>query len=68
MLFSMTGFGSDVYSDGNLTLETEIKSLNSRYLDFSIKLPKELSKYEFDIRERIRDKIIRGNSRSSRFY
>lgn len=60
MLLSMTGFGKDTFSNDNFTIETEIKSLNSRYLDLSIKLPRELSQHEFAIRELLKSKIIRG--------
>lgn len=56
----MTGFGKDTFSNDNFTIETEIKSLNSRYLDLSIKLPRELSQHEFAIRELLKSKIIRG--------
>lgn len=60
MLFSMTGYGNNTFSNDNFTLETEIKSLNSRYLDLSIKLPRELSQHEFAIRDLLKSKIIRG--------
>lgn len=60
MLLSMTGYGSDVYSTDNYTIETEIKSLNSRYLDLTVRLPKELSQHEFAVRDLIKSKIIRG--------
>ena len=60
MLLSMTGFGKGTFSNDNFTIETEIKSLNSRYLDLSIKLPRELSQHEFAIRELLKSKIIRG--------
>lgn len=60
MLKSMTGIGTDAFSNENFTLETEIKSLNSRFLDLSIKLPKELYKHEFAIRDLIKNKIGRG--------
>ncbi len=60
MLYSMTGFGKDVYSNEKFTLETEVKSLNSRYLDLSVRLPKELNQFEFSVRDLIKNKIIRG--------
>lgn len=60
MILSMTGFGRNVYSEGKFALESEIKSLNSRFLDLSVKVPKELSQYEFDIRDLIKSKLIRG--------
>ena len=60
MFYSMTGYGSDLYSDEKYSLETEIKSLNSRFLDLSVRLPKELSQFEFEIRDLVKAKILRG--------
>jgi len=60
MILSMTGFGSDIYSDAKYSVEIEVKSLNSRYLDLSVRMPKELSQYEFKIREIVKSKLIRG--------
>lgn len=60
MLLSMTGFGSDIYSNDKYTLETEIKSLNSRFLDLAVRLPRELSQHEFAVRDLIKSKLIRG--------
>ncbi len=60
MIRSMTGFGADIFSNDKFTLETEIKSLNSRFLDVSVKLPKELYKHEFAIRDLIKKKLGRG--------
>jgi uncharacterized protein (TIGR00255 family) len=60
MIASMTGYGTDTFSSDKYSVETEIKSLNSRYLDLSVKLPKELSKYEFNIRDLIKKYLIRG--------
>ena len=56
----MTGFGKDVFSNDEFTLETEIKSLNSRFLDISLKMPKELYSYEFPIRDILKNNIKRG--------
>ncbi|MBT8385913.1 MAG: YicC family protein [Ignavibacteria bacterium] len=56
----MTGFGNDSYTDDNYNLETEVKSLNSRFLDLSVRLPKELSQHEFTIRDLVKSKIVRG--------
>lgn len=60
MLLSMTGFGSEIYSNDKYTLETEIKSLNSRFLDLSVRLPRELSQHEFAVRDLVKSKLIRG--------
>lgn len=60
MLLSMTGYGNDIYSNNKFSFETEVRSLNSRFLDLSIKLPRELHKHEFAVRDFIKNKIIRG--------
>lgn len=56
----MTGYGKNETHFGNNIIETEIKSLNSRFLDLSVKLPKALSSKEFEIREKIKKSIKRG--------
>ena len=60
MFLSMTGFGNDTLSDNNIILETEVKSLNSRFLDLSVRLPKELSQHEFAVRDLVKNKLVRG--------
>ena len=60
MLLSMTGFGNDSYTDDNYNLETEVKSLNSRFLDLSVRLPRELSQHEFTVRDLVKNKLVRG--------
>ncbi|MAI88232.1 MAG: YicC family protein [Candidatus Marinimicrobia bacterium] len=49
MIKSMTGFGSASLSNEFFNLSIDIKSVNSRYLDYKIKLPKEIEKYESDL-------------------
>lgn len=56
----MTGFGRDERTSQNLLIKTEIKALNSKFLDFSPRLPKELSAQEGEIRNLITDKLKRG--------
>jgi uncharacterized protein (TIGR00255 family) len=41
-------------------VEIEVKSFNSRFLDLSVKLPKEISQYEFEIRNLIKERLKRG--------
>ena len=43
MIKSMTGFGRGEYSDGKRTIIAEIKSVNHRYSDFTIKMPRRYS-------------------------
>jgi uncharacterized protein (TIGR00255 family) len=60
MLKSMTGFGR---SEGETTLGkvlVESRSVNHRYFDINIKIPKRLSLFEIRIREMVRAKVSRG--------
>lgn len=56
----MTGYGRDERTSQNLLIKTEIKALNSKFLDFSPRFPKELSSVEGDIRNLITDQLKRG--------
>ena len=56
----MTGYGKGVAANGGLSAEVEVKSVNSRYLDISLKLPSSLLNKEYDVREFIKTKITRG--------
>lgn len=60
MISSMTGYGKSIVQEGEITVEAEIKSLNSRYLDLSLRLPKFLYNKEFEIREKIKNRLKRG--------
>ncbi len=57
---SMTGYGRDERTSQNLLIKTEIKALNSKFLDFSPRYPKELSSREGEIRNLITDHLKRG--------
>jgi len=60
MLKSMTGFGRN---EGNTTLGTvfiETRSVNHRYSDISLKLPKRLAPFEMRIKEMIKSEVSRG--------
>ncbi len=60
MLRSMTGFGQGaaVVEDGSL--HVEVKSLNSKFLDLSLRLPSGLSEKELEARTLIQEKLERG--------
>jgi len=60
MITSMTGFGKGSAGNSRLSAEVEVKSVNSRYLDISLKLPPALSNKEYELREIIRSKVKRG--------
>lgn len=62
MIRSMTGFGRCEISDGNRKFTVEIKSVNHRYLDLNIKLPRKFNLFENDIRNLIREYMERGKA------
>ena len=60
MILSMTGFGSGELILNNSHYNFYIKSLNSKNLDISLKVPSSIRILEFDIRRLISKKLIRG--------
>ena len=60
MIKSMTGYGRSEKVTPAAKCSVEIKSVNHRYLDLSIKLPRKLNMLEADIREVLKDYIQRG--------
>ena len=60
MILSMTGFGSGELILDNSHFNFYIKSLNSKNLDITLKIPSSLRILEFDIRRLISKKLIRG--------
>ena len=59
---SMTGFGRAEYNADGITLSVEIKTVNNRYLDVSIKAPRIFAAYEDVIRNTVRKKLTRGHA------
>lgn len=57
---SMTGYGKSSLTKENREYQVEIKSVNHRYLDISVKMPKILSYLEEQIKKEIATKIKRG--------
>lgn len=60
MIISMTGFGNAEFEREGISYSSEVKSLNSRYLEVSIRLPKVHASKENEIRELVRKYINRG--------
>lgn len=60
MIYSMTGYANKVFQIGTTTLQIDIRSVNQRFLDLTIKCPEELKVLEHDIREKITAIISRG--------
>ena len=60
MIKSMTGYGKSSSHINQRNYQVEIKSVNHRYLDITVRLPKQLSFLEEEIKKRISEKIKRG--------
>lgn len=60
MIKSMTGFGRCEIAKGERKITVEMKSVNHRYLDVSIKMPKKLNFFEAAIRSELKNYIQRG--------
>jgi uncharacterized protein (TIGR00255 family) len=60
MLKSMTGFGRCEIAEVDRKITVEIKAVNHRYCDISIKMPKKLSFFEAGIRNLLKQYIGRG--------
>jgi uncharacterized protein (TIGR00255 family) len=59
-MLSMTGFGNGEAQSGPVTVTAELRSVNHRFLDVSLKLPGLLAAYEADVRKFLKDNIARG--------
>lgn len=60
MIKSMTGFGRCEIAENDRKFTVEMKSVNHRYLDVNIKMPKKLNFFESSIRGELKNYISRG--------
>lgn len=60
MVRSMTGYGKGIAENDDTRVTIEMKSVNHRYLDLNIKLPKKLNFLESQVRNKISESIFRG--------
>ena len=60
MIRSMTGFGRGEYSDEISKVTVEIRSVNHRYLDIYVKMPRRYSFAEETIKSAIKERLHRG--------
>jgi len=58
---SMTGFGRAEVSKNGITVSTEVRSVNSRYLDLTLRLPRNFSQREKEMKDIVRTFLNRGN-------
>jgi uncharacterized protein (TIGR00255 family) len=60
MITSMTGFGRGEATSGGVSIAVELRTVNSRFLEVSSRLPGVLSRRENEIKDVIRKRIARG--------
>ena len=60
MIRSMTGFGRGEYSDEISKVTVEIRSVNHRYLDIYVKMPRRYSFAEETIKSAVKERLHRG--------
>ena len=60
MISSMTGYGRGEVSKNRTSVAVEIRTVNSRYLEVSLRIPGSLSVHENDIKEIVRKSLSRG--------
>lgn len=60
MIKSMTGFGRYEHTTSESKIAVEMKAVNHRYLDLSIKMPRKLNFLEADIRNLLKEYLQRG--------
>lgn len=61
-MLSMTGYGRGEYKEGGIELTVEIKTVNNRYLDVSVKCPRIFVSSEDAVRAAVREKLTRGHA------
>lgn len=60
MITSMTGFGRGESSSNGYQVTVEVKTLNSRYLDISVRMPSSIQDKEIELKERVQKQLSRG--------
>lgn len=56
----MTGFGHAAHEDSQVQITAEVKTLNSKFLDLNLRLPKIFADREMEVRNLISEKLERG--------
>ncbi|MBO0473830.1 hypothetical protein IGL98_000164 [Enterococcus sp. DIV0840] len=57
---SMTGFGKETFLNDTYQIDVEIKSVNQRFLDIQLRMPKEVNPHEMAIRQLMKETLQRG--------
>ena len=59
MIFSMTGFGRGTASAEGADVTVELRSLNSRYCEVTVRAPRSLAEHEAEVQNRVKDALDR---------
>ena len=68
MIKSMTGFGRGEYLEDGLRVTVEIKSVNHRYNDINVRMPRSLNAFEDRVRKLVASNLSRGKIEVSIFW
>ncbi len=60
MLRSMTGFGTGTATAGNESLTVELRSVNHKFCEVKVRLPRELAALEGSLQKLVKDRLARG--------
>ena len=60
MIHSMTGFGRGTASAEGLSVTVEVRSLNGRYAEVTVRAPRSLAAHEAAVQHRVKDALDRG--------
>ena len=60
MIRSMTGFGAGHGSAGSEALDVEVRSVNHKFCEVKVRLPRELAALELDAAKLVRERLARG--------
>jgi len=60
MIRSMTGYGKGQGNADGITLTVELKSVNHRYMDITVKSPRSLLPFEAEIKKKVGERLRRG--------
>ena len=58
---SMTGFGTGASTSGAKMVRVEVRSVNGRFMELQLRMPRQLSAHEFALREVLQGKVGRGS-------
>ncbi len=61
MIQSMTGYSRSEMKDGEMECVIETRSVNNRFLDVSVRLPRKLMEIESKVKKKVKEKFSRGS-------